>query len=81
MVEIDLLKMTPVLNNEMTCRYILTVDVFSRFLFCKALQRNTSKDVAAALNAIFTEHGWPKIIQSDNGSEFRGEVHSMLAKQ
>lgn len=81
-VQIDLLKMKEISFEGQSFRYILTaVDVFSRYLFCRALANKTDDNVAAALQSIFSEHGWPNIIQCDNGPEFRGKVISLLRKK
>lgn len=56
-VQIVLLKMQTVIYKNKSFRYILTVvDVFSRFSFMKAIERKTSKEVAASLKDIFSEH-------------------------
>lgn len=80
-VQLDLLQMKQVKYKGTQYRYILTViDVFSRYLFCRALSNKTAKNVAEALEEIFLEHGWPKIVQSDNGSEFREKVSKLLER-
>lgn len=83
-VQIDLISMRDkaVVYNDRTYKYILTaVDVFSRFLFLEAIERKTAKHVAKALKGIFSQHGYPRIVQSDNGPEFRGQVQRLLAKK
>ena len=78
-VQIDLLQLSRINSGERTYRYALTVvDVFSRYLFCRALEKKSAIQVAEALDAIFTEHGWPGIVQCDNGPEFLGPVTRLL---
>lgn len=51
--------------------YILTVvDVFTGFVILRALPANTAATVARELWDIITIMGPPKILQSDNGTEF-----------
>lgn len=70
-----------VIYDNKTFNYILTaVDVFSRFIFVRALTNKTAKNVAIALKQLFGEHGYPEIIQCDNGPEFFGDVQKLLCK-
>ena len=56
-------------------RYILSLmDIFSRFHWLIPLERKLSSHVAPALEKIFSEHGPPDRLQSDNGGEFKKEV-------
>ena len=48
------------------------IDVFSRFLFLRALETKESLEVVNRLKEIFMVFGNPRIIQSDGGSEFKG---------
>eukprot|EP00733_Pompholyxophrys_punicea_P000268 Pompholyxophrys_punicea_v1_NODE_58_length_4147_cov_5.424487.p2 type:complete len:226 gc:universal NODE_58_length_4147_cov_5.424487:112-789(+) len=61
--------------------YVLVlVDVFSRFVFLRALVDKSAASVALALLLIIADFGPPKIIQSDNGTEFVNDVvKGMLA--
>ena len=53
-------------------RYILTLqDIFSRYLWLRPLSRKKSSAVASEISRIFREHGPPKILQCDNGGEFK----------
>ena len=59
----------PVLVNGQTLKYILTVqDVFSRFLWLRALSSKVSKEVASALADLYMEVGPPKVLQADLGN-------------
>ena len=49
---------------------LVVVCAFTRFVFLRALPDKSAKSVAAALFAIFADFGFPKVIQSDNGTEF-----------
>lgn len=56
-------------------RYVLSMmDVFSRFHWLYPLQRKFSREVASQLFKIFSEHGPPDRLQSDNGGEFKKDV-------
>ena len=61
--------------------YILSIiDVFSRYLICRPLQNKSSLSVSRALKKIFLEFGTPKVIQCDNGTEFKGHFDSLMKK-
>ncbi|XP_067023106.1 KRAB-A domain-containing protein 2-like [Acropora muricata] len=81
--QIDLVDMSklPVLVNGQTLKYILTVqDVFSRFLWLRALSSKVSKEVASALADLYMEVGPPKVLQADNGGEFKKAVQKLCEK-
>lgn len=83
-VQIDLINMKRqhVVKDGCTYKYILTVvDVFSRFTFLRALKSKSAKEVANSLQNIFLEHGYPAIVQCDNGPEFRGCVEKVLKEK
>jgi hypothetical protein len=48
---------------------LVVVCVFTRYVFLRALPDKTASSVAAALFCIFADFGFPKTIQSDNGTE------------
>ena len=82
--QIDLLDMRSdqVLLDGKPQRYILSIlDTFSRFLFLRPMARKTSENVANILKRVFADHGIPKIIQCDQGTEFKGEVQQLLTKK
>lgn len=59
-------------------KYILSViDIFSRFVFLRPLQTKESSEVAEHLLDIYNEHGPPEILQSDQGTEFKGVVKAI----
>ncbi|XP_068731120.1 uncharacterized protein [Montipora capricornis] len=69
------MKKSAVSKNGKTYKYILTVqDVFSRYLWLRPLTGKSSKLVARELNKLYTEVGPPRVIQSDNGGEFKQAV-------
>lgn len=79
--QIDLVDMSklPVLVNGQTFQYTLTVqDVFSRFLWLRALSSKASKEVAPALADLYMEVGPPKVLQADNRGLYRNSVKSLL---
>ena len=62
-------------------RYILSVmDVFSRYVWLVPLQRKFSSHVARVSIRIYREHGLPRVIQHDQGTEFEGAVSSVCKK-
>jgi transposase InsO family protein len=69
---IDLMHMIKSTDNK---NYILTVvDVFTGFVMLRALPDCSAATVARELWDIFCIIGIPKILQSDNGSEFVNEI-------
>jgi transposase InsO family protein len=73
--QIDIVDMSsaPCKHNGKTNRYILSVlDVFSRHLWLRALSDKSADTVVLALRSIYDEWSYPKIIQTDQGSEFKG---------
>lgn len=68
----------PVQVKDQTFRYILTVqDVFSRYLWLRALPSKASKCVALALSELYMDVGPPKVLQADNGGEFKKAVEKL----
>ena len=65
-------------------RYLLTgVDVASRYGFAKPLTTKKSIEVVFVLKAIYKKGGafkYPKVLQIDNGSVFKGEVTKLFEK-
>lgn len=53
---------------------LVVVDVCTRFVFLEPLKNKEAATVAPVLFKLFCSVGFPKIIQSDNGSEFVNEV-------
>ena len=78
-VAIDLLGPMPTTSDGYN--YILVlVDVNSRFTLLRALKDKSAISVARELMLIFTDFGFPKIIQSDNGKEFVNSIIESLFK-
>ena len=57
---------------------LVVVDYFSRFTILRALPDKHSHTIAKELLSIFCLFGFPKIINSDNGSEFVNEIVTNL---
>ena len=68
-------------HNGHVYKYVLSVmDIFSRYLWLRPLEKKSSQDVSQALQRIYSEHGPPDRLQSDRGTEFEGKVRP-LCKQ
>ena len=53
--------------------FLLCIDIFSRRLFCEVIKDKTAKETRRALKKIFSEtHIVPEMIETDQGSEFKG---------
>lgn len=62
-------------------KYLLVmVDVFTGFVMLRPLLDKTASSVARALWEIFCVIGVPRILQSDNGSEFSNKIISTLCR-
>lgn len=62
-----------------TYSYILSaLDVFSRYLFLQPLAGKESVAVADVLKRIFQVFGYPSVVQTDKGSEFKGRIWYMF---
>ncbi|CAG2222742.1 unnamed protein product [Mytilus edulis] len=75
--QVDLVDMRKLIveKDDVSYKYILsTMDVFTRFVWLRPLSDKSSEKVAAKLREIYSEFGNPKILQSDQGSEFKGVV-------
>jgi hypothetical protein len=59
---------------------LVCIDIFTGFVILRALKNTTAEVVAAELWDIFSIIGFPKILQSDNGSEFANDILRTLIK-
>ena len=59
--------------------YLIVVDYFSRFPEVIKLTSTTSANVIAALKAVFTRHGIPEIVRSDNGPQYLSAEFAQFA--
>ena len=53
--------------------YLLVVDYFSRYVEVQTLSTTTSASVIKALKAIFSRHGIPATVVSDNGPQYSSQ--------
>jgi transposase InsO family protein len=59
---------------------LLLVDLATKFVFLRPLKNKEMTTVASQLFSIFCDVGFPKIIQSDNGSEFSNKIATFMAE-
>jgi transposase InsO family protein len=59
---------------------LVVVDVATRFTILRALPDKKSDTIIHALIQIFGDFGYPRVIQSDNGSEFKNQFFEKLHK-
>jgi hypothetical protein len=77
-VAIDLKEME---RSEKGNHYILVlVDICTRFTIVRALKDKSMYSVAKSLLSLFSLVGFPKILQSDNGTEFVNNVVKSLTE-
>ena len=60
--------------------YLIVVDYFLRYPKVIKLKSTTSKSVIAVLKSIFSRHGVPVVLVSDNGPQFASGEIQTLAK-
>lgn len=77
-VAVDTLGPLPVVSHGMAYVLVL-IDVFTRFIFLRAMPDKSALTVSRVLYDWFCLFGHPKVIQSDNGTEFINNVISELS--
>ena len=50
------------------------VDHFSKFADSKIITNKTKETALSAIKEIFSNMGFPKMLQSDNGTEFKNKL-------
>jgi transposase InsO family protein len=79
-IAVDTLEMPATSDNGF--KYILiVVDVMTRYLITRPLKTHTMEEMANVLFEIFSTFGPPKIMQSDNGTEFINQLVAELCLQ
>ena len=69
--QIDLVDMSNLARTNRGTHFLLTViDVFSKFAYVRPLRNKEAETTRTALHDILNHDNAPRIIQSDNGSEF-----------
>ena len=61
--------------------YLLVVDYFSHYLEVQTLTTTTSASVIRALKAIFSRHGIPAVLISDNDPQYPSQEMKDFAKE
>ena len=77
-IQIDLASFPTSTEGHHFC--LVCVDVFTGFLILRALKQKTAESVARTLWEIFTIIGVPRVLQSDNGTEFKNEIVAALTR-
>ena len=63
------------------CDYLMVTDYFSRYPEVIKLRSTTSSGIIEALKAIFSRHGIPQILISDNGPQYSSEEFTKFASR
>ena len=66
--------------SGITYMYLLLVDYFSWYPEVVKLTSTTSEAVITAMKSIFSRHGIPEVVRSDNGSQYLSHVFQQFAK-
>jgi hypothetical protein len=78
MISVDLVGPLP---NSCGYKYCLTAeDCFTKFIMLRPLRDKTALHVAQALMQIFLQHGFYRVVKSDNGGEFICALQAELDK-
>ena len=59
--------------------YLLIVDYYSRYIEVAVLTRTTAEEVIRHTKSIFSRHGIPEVVISDNGPQFSSEAYATFA--
>uniref|UniRef100_A0A158P4I7 RNA-directed DNA polymerase n=1 Tax=Tetranychus urticae TaxID=32264 RepID=A0A158P4I7_TETUR len=69
----------PIVINQVKKYIIVLVDILSRYVFAKLTTNQTASTVISLLTSLFQTFGFPKVIQTDQGTNFTSEaVHQFL---
>ena len=67
--------------NKKSYQYVLSVmDVFSWFVWLCAVREKSSKVISDELPNIYLEHRPLRVVQSDQGGEFKGAVKRLCSR-
>ena len=61
-------------------QYLLVVDYYSRYPEVVKLKTTTSSAIIGALKAVFSRHGLPEVLRSDNGPQYSSREFEEFAK-
>ena len=75
-ISVDLKQMP--LSTRGNSYYLLVIDIATRFVFLRELASKSTYSVAQQLLRLFCDVGFPKVLQSDNGTEFINQVMKAL---
>ncbi|EIE87751.1 hypothetical protein RO3G_12462 [Rhizopus delemar RA 99-880] len=75
----DLAGPLPATGDDYIYLLVLT-DICTKYIVIRPLKNKQSDTVAKELISIFGDYGFPRIIQSDNGTEFRNSLMSHISK-
>ena len=60
--------------------YLIVTDYYSRWVEIKRLEDQTAETVITMLKELFTVHGIPDIVMSDNGPQFSADNYRQFAE-
>ena len=76
---VDMREFPPCSSDGNEYRYVLSViDVFSRYVILRPLHRKTAAEVSKQLIRIYCDIGAPRLIQCNQGTEFKGAVKELM---
>lgn len=79
--QIDLIDMRQFSNNNDNYNWLFVlIDIYSKFCIVKKLKDKSGDSVTQAFQSVIYKYGPPKILQSDNGKEFKNEKMEKLCE-
>jgi transposase InsO family protein len=61
--------------------YLLVIDYFSRYPELVKLTSTTSSSIMNALKSVFSRHGIPQVLVSDNGPQYASQEFASFARK
>jgi hypothetical protein len=78
-MQVDLVDVSGLAPQNKGWTFLLTaIDLFSKYAFVVPLKRKTEDQVTAAMQHVLDSGGRPRLLQSDNGAEFKNALFSDL---
>lgn len=59
---------------------LVCIDIYSRKAWVEALKKKETKEVAESFEEVFKKGTVPKVLRTDNGTEYQGEVQDVFKK-
>ncbi|CAB3995505.1 Transposon Ty3-I Gag-Pol poly [Paramuricea clavata] len=61
--------------------YLVVADYYSRYIEVVKLETTTSRTVVNHMKSVFTRHGIPSVVRSDNGPQYTATEYKQFAQK